>query len=566
MNNILDNKQNVKFGLLRRFRDERFFSINFAISEFIDNSISSFENNKDNSNLTKTRNIYILYFQDEKKYWIIDNAFGIDDLQDAMKIYNYTFNKTNTSKNQYGYGMKSAIFYLGRWGTIYTKCPNKDYYEKGEYVPDGNEINYKTLEDEDIDNRDVIYNVTKLEKNQIDERITKVIEYGGTCIEIDDVYSHRGLNTTKNIDNLLAFLGFRFSNYINRKFETAINITIKTCDKGKEIFSELVTENDVFKNAVRISEIDKKWVDYKINYDNMLKNEQEYNRDDLKEYYDKLFNNDPLIFDDVKIPITASDGQEYSINAKICFICPSSKKDKIINNCRGLSIIHSKRYICHPGATDDETNLYNFQLKDKDCDGYWRWLYGEIILENFPTNTNCEYIYPEKNKRSINFHITSPITQDDFKDALKNYLIHVYPFLKFLVHINKNNENNNQFRSDIDKSQNKTFLAKRLTYDAANEIAKIDDNSTLSKLGQIEETANVFIKPINDAKKPTIEVEKDNNGNICYLCNESLYWTNDETFKTNIKMLLVYIDYALKSGMKFSSVQELLDYIFEKIK
>lgn len=563
MNNYNDDKQNYNFGALRRYKDDKDLTINFAISEFIDNSISNFE--QECIGTPKQLSIKIIYFCDEKKYWIIDNANGINDLKNAMKIFKNTFLKSNSSKNQYGYGMKSAIFFLGKWGTIFTKCPYKDQFEKGEFVPEGEDENYKNLNDIDIQSKDVLYRVSEIDKSNIPQEIIKDINYGGTCIQIENVFNHRGLKTSQSINNLWTFLYFRYYNYIKNKVDNVkFSLSIFTVEKNKYTLHPQPEERNIFDDAVQIKNLKENWISELNFYKEKTMNNSEYNYHELKKYYDSLFENDKLIFENEEIIITGQDGVEYTLKARICFINPNNKKDnKVISNARGLAIIHSNRYICHPGANDDETNLYNFYINDRDCDSYWKWLYGEVKLENFPNNHNCDYIMPDKNKRKIIFSSESNITEDDFKHGLKNYLTKVYPFLKFLVYLNKNNDDKNEIKKEIQKLKKNSLLQKNISLDEEKNILTINKELFKNVISNNENFNSVNIKTINDDKKPILNLLNNENGNYFYEFNNSFDIINKDTIQINIQTLFISIDLALKSGKVFNSAQELIDYIFK---
>ena len=564
MNNYNDDKQNYNFGALRRYKDDKDLTINFAISEFIDNSISNFE--QECIGTLKQLSIKIIYFCDEKKYWIIDNANGIDDLSNAMKIFKNTFLKSNTSKNQYGYGMKSAIFFLGKWGTIFTKCPSKDHFEKGEFVPEGEDENYKNLSDIDIQSKDVLYRVSEIDESKnIPPLILKEINNGGTCIQIENVFNHKGLTTEQTINNLWTFLYFRYYRYIKNKVDDIrFSLNIFTVDKNKFKPIPQPHEHNIFDEAVQIKNLKENWNSEVNSYKEKVMNNSEYNYVELKKYYDSLFENDKLIFENEEIIITGQDNVEYTLKAKICFINPNNKKDnKVISNAKGLAIIHSNRYICHPGANNDETNLYNFYINDRDCDSYWKWLYGEVELENFPNNQDCDYIMPDKNKRKIIFSSESNITEDDFKHGLKNYLTKIHPFLKFLVYLNKNNDDKNEIKKEILKLKKGSLLQKNISLDEEKNILTINKEVFKDVIPSNENFNSVNIKTINDDKKPILNLLNNENGNYFYEFNNSFDIINKDTIQINIQTLFIKIDLALKSGKVFNSAQELIDYILK---
>lgn len=561
MNN-LNNKQHITFGLLRRFKSEKDLSINLAISEFIDNSIENFELNPSNSNSLE---IDIYYFKDTSKYWIIDNANGIDGLQKAMQLFKNTYAKSSTSKNQYGYGMKSGIFYIGANGKIYTKLENEEYAKIGEFKPEINDPGKNINNNDDISECDVIYDVQNINVNDLPDVIRKRIHKHGTCIEITDVYNRRGL-TDQKLEELCCFLGYRFGYYLedNQNFKTEIKIWFGDTDNFKNP-----------KTVMRYSSMSSvsKYSDLRSNYENKneleLKviNKQEYKYDELREYYQKLFNDEKLIFN-TKINVITDDNQVYKMPIKIGFINPNSIKnkkewhDKILKNSRGVSIIHSNRFICHPGATESENNLYKFYEKDKDFSGYWRWLYGELSLNDIPTNENCKDIKPDKNKRGVIFENTSIISEENFKNALYKYVYYIFPFLRFLISLCTDNINKERIKTDINISQKNNNLARNLEYDEERDITILnpEKDNILSYL--TNNSKKLVIKTINEPNNELVKLVEENENEYVYEYNESLNWTKEETILTNLKLLLVYLDLGFHLNKNnISKVSELIQNI-----
>jgi hypothetical protein len=103
------------YGIFRAYRNEP-TSIEFVLSEFIDNSIASYSCNNSKSSFDGlTIRIDIIESNSNgmysQKIIITDNAYGMSEggLCEAMQP-GETAGKTTTSINQYGVGMKLAIF------------------------------------------------------------------------------------------------------------------------------------------------------------------------------------------------------------------------------------------------------------------------------------------------------------------------------------------------------------------------------------------------------------------------------------------------------------------------
>jgi DNA topoisomerase VI subunit B len=88
-------------------------SIEYVLSEFIDNSLASYENGQEKCDFNGLEiSIKIEQLEEMKQIiTITDNALGMsqEQLADAIQPYNQKDNG-GTQINQYGVGMKLAIF------------------------------------------------------------------------------------------------------------------------------------------------------------------------------------------------------------------------------------------------------------------------------------------------------------------------------------------------------------------------------------------------------------------------------------------------------------------------
>ena len=170
---------------------------------------------------------------------------------------------------------------------------------------------------------------------------------------------------------------------------------------------------------------------------------------------------------------------------------------------------------------------------------------------------------PDKNKRKIIFSSESNITEDDFQHGLKSYLTKIHPFLKFLVYLNKNNDDKNEIKKEIQKLKKGSLLQKNISLDEEKNILTINKEVFEDVISNNENFNTVNIKTINDDKKPILNLLNNENGNYFYEFNNSFDIINKDTIQINFQTLFIKIDLALKSGKVFNSAQELIDYIFK---
>ena len=114
------------------------------ISEFIDNSIANFERyNKDQSAKIV---LDIIFNNEEKSFTFIDNCFGmnqfpyedaneskekeIEKKEDLLKCFDFFVTNPRSGKRKYGYGMKSAIYWIGKSWEVWTYVKNLNEFAK----------------------------------------------------------------------------------------------------------------------------------------------------------------------------------------------------------------------------------------------------------------------------------------------------------------------------------------------------------------------------------------------------------------------------------------------------
>ena len=105
------------------------YTIHSALSEFVDNSVQSYIDNKNTTERKNELKIKISINNETKEIIILDNAYGIsrENFQKAIKMNTNTSHKTN-SLSKFGVGMKTAAVWLSDTWAIETSALN--YKEK----------------------------------------------------------------------------------------------------------------------------------------------------------------------------------------------------------------------------------------------------------------------------------------------------------------------------------------------------------------------------------------------------------------------------------------------------
>lgn len=544
-------KQYLKYITLHNYKSER-LDISFCLSEFIDNSISSYDITYWQKNkFDKPLIIDIRFNSKENTYTITDNAGGMthDELKHAMKIeknFIANDNKTdNTKKNQYGIGMKSAIFWFGYDAHIYTKKDGLTF--KGDYqardMSETDDVNCKL---DRLINEDVI----KTES--------------GTKIVIFDVYSNTRPLTDDKLDKVKEFIGARYKNYLDEKATKKCIIRLITDYKNdyKEVdvkpFSLYNSSNiHVFKfDNVGTSKSNDE-------VENVIKKyweEVSKYPDKLAEFKEKILNNKYLEFDDeITIPNIIGD-RHYKAKVKVYILSKASK------TYGGVGIIHSDRYITHPVPTGNKSSqelggMYNPFKEDSDLEHRWKWLWVDLKLTDIESNEMCQKIYPDKNKTDILFDDNSDIVKDDsitgrtntsFNSALINLFKRWWYFIEIIREItNSNIEKTNKNKvSNLDK-QEKNKLKSSLNYSSKDGAYDVE-------VERIEADENVLI-----IEKDSGEINEDGIKKLNYVYNiQNKYF---DSLITNSEMepiikILIYIDnYIKKIDNNFKGISALIE-------
>lgn len=406
----MDLRHSVKYGQLKSAREKN-ITLYHAISEFIDNSISSWEKNK--NSIEKVEIIISFYYDkvnNKKSYVeILDNAGGMneEELNDGMK--NMIFDdlaRNNNSKNQYGRGMKDAIFWIGEDSIIYTKKMNED-----ELIGTYEALNHSN-------NDDVRNKISFSNENMIKTK-------SGTLIKILNPFNEKKRRfVDSEIKYLQEFLGFKYYDYIKNnklslKLKDVKNNNIYDFDSKKvELFKFNKKDvDDNFYNTLQIWE----------NNNQELLKESLGNNYTIKDLLELLKNNEELILKNVEVKFILDNGIAKGL-LDILIFNESNERNS------GVYIKHDNRYISLP---EPKTN-HNIQSLHKYCKSretctYHKWFAFDIDLKNIEGNENHKLIYPETNKLNIKFDPNGPIDIEQFNKVfndLRKILIKFIPLIK----------------------------------------------------------------------------------------------------------------------------------------
>ncbi|WP_412032665.1 ATP-binding protein [Malacoplasma muris] len=308
-----------------------------ALSEFIDNSTQSFEdNNIFNENIRKQ--IYIFYYADkgDEKLVIIDNAFGIpnNNIERVLKL-NIPAQKKN-SRNEFGMGLKTAAFWYGKKIVINTK-----------FVGENSATNIKMNLD-DLQN----YKNNNIQPKYFDKEIFQKHFYNflyGTVIQISDLYKKI---TDKTLIKITKILSSKFRKDISEK-----NVEIRIIKvKNKELYDATRMEND----SKEFAKINKEYEAQTLIYQEPKIRINEYTG---KEY--KIYIDDYVLFDDFR----------YRVYGWIGLL------EKGGRDIGGLVLLRRGRTI----LGDEDNNKYKPRSIFKDAGSFeYQRIYGTLNLDEFP--------------------------------------------------------------------------------------------------------------------------------------------------------------------------------------
>lgn len=522
-----DKEQKLYWQTLDDYGKEN-STLSLMFSEFIDNSIRSFEEDDENR-IKKGDDLTIKIIIDEyangdKKYSIIDNANGIVNLDDAMSLHKNSELKSKDGKSNYGVGMKWAIFWIGRNGVIYTKTKNSNE-KQGEFIK-GNE-------------NQVINRIQ-------DSQLNKISTDSGTCIEILEIRKNSTRNLTKNkIDDIKKFIGYRFFNYLKKvngiNFRTNILIVLNK-ENGEIENIEIEPFNDLQDSELFKLENKKPTMQDRAAYYNENEHyKNKYNSSEiLKNLFDLLLENKTIKLD-YHIEMQLGNNESIQIPITIGIL-----KKPDINIC-GVNILQSKRYIMHRVNQCIERkiiNNYRWTNNDRSKNGHFKWVIGEIDISKIPYNSECRYIKADKNKSKIAFEENQNLfVQTNFEKALEDFIKDLEPFLAVMAKFTQSTKKTNK---EIIKQAERTNSVSSLLNcnDDGNLTFKKEKIRTLFSNEFDWEGKIICIEP-NEDQKDFYDKKEGDDGKIIYSFNigDKKYLPDDlDELKISFITLISLID------------------------
>lgn len=468
-----------------------------AISEFIDNSISSYK--EENNNSVEGLDIKIKFdFSNEtnKKIYIIDNAGGMKEekLLDSMQPCNKT-NKSDSSYNQYGVGMKFGIFWFGEDGEVYSK--NKkgtEYY-----------VNFSTSDKDP--SQGVELEVEKKESNLIKTKT-------GTAIIISKIYERRDITSQKGKQDLfMDALGSRY-NKLLKDGKMSITVGFFSAD-NKNKSSGFKNVIPYFNEPFNLEQIYEKSteVQKKSLYEKLKKEEDKLNdtyknpstSNLTKEAIEKFWNNKELSFKEVIII--------NNKNVELLFSVMNFNKKSKIHYC-GLTTYHIDRAINHcPNSIELNTNIPFIKSKS---DPKGRWLYGEINL------TGVEV--PDQNKSKFDW---SKNAEKDMSDQLEKIYSQLECVLQIIVNLNEAKKTKIMNEKDLEgvKVQVSNIIKPSLLE------VNIEKNESDNGVMVFKINNNIHTKNINiDGRNLIFEVEQISDGDDIFITTEKVERDDNDVY------------------------------------
>ena len=417
-----------------------------ALAEFIDNSISSWLVNKDstNNNLNGLE-ISIVFDQENKSIFIIDNANGMDadELVNSLQPSD-TQGKSELKYNQYGVGMKLGIFWYGEDAKIYSKKHGiENYTELCTSKHDSNE------------------KVTVVSEKSRDD----LIPYdSGTYIKIEKIYRNR-IWKKDDFNLIIRALGWRYGKLLMDQKQgipgMQIWVTHKTSDKKiRDKKEDYVTPYSIkpltiesFKEVLRKKErfnFIKFQNEYMQEIENLMF--QHPNNELLLEFCRKLKNNEPLISEEEIIWWNCGE----RVVLKFGIIDITHKSEGYAKIC-GVTTLHLNRAINHgPNDRDNESKCLSFRVDSSESSGgesTWRRLFGEVNL------TGVER--PDQNKSRFDWSYEG---KEQLDEALRKIWNNLKPLLDLIVGFEKKEKYvmNSPLKNFEDKEKAVEFAKKTL--------------------------------------------------------------------------------------------------------
>ncbi|MGL4951894.1 MAG: ATP-binding protein, partial [Mycoplasma sp.] len=325
-----------------------------AIGEFIDNSISSYQN-KNTSNPVNGLIIDIEIDSSDlknRKVIITDNANGMTakGMEDATQP-NDRKDKSDSDINQYGVGMKLGSFWLGQDLTFYSKVKNGKEH-KLSIVTSTADLN------------------SSVSVEAVESRENKIKTDSGTKIIVSNVYDNRDLlsHATK-ASKFERALGWRYSHLLSNGL--VINIHFRNADgtknsdkqitpfirkymRAEELF-EIDPKRNKDKNYIKLQKEKQKKLsrDIDLLISNMSNDHELLNNSLLNEAVSKIQRNEELKFSKLIKVNNKLTALEFGIVSEEC-------NEAKLSEMSGVCVKHAGRAIMH-GPNDDNTFCFQFK-------------------------------------------------------------------------------------------------------------------------------------------------------------------------------------------------------------
>ncbi|MDE5617815.1 MAG: ATP-binding protein [Ureaplasma sp.] len=512
-------------------------NLNTCLSELIDNSISSFIQNRSCDDNVLNINIKSIYNYDGKRQIIvIDNAFGMnkEELKNAMVVSKDVEIKENSSFNQYGIGLKDSIFWIGDDAKIITKKHNHTY--KLTFNP----IDKNLRKGSDY----FLYDINEID-NDPD------IELHGTKIIIDcwkgkntRYFSKKELNIFKEVDE---FLGKKYKNYINGidgwKLSLRLNYIDRQNNKNGYTHHEITAKN-FNSSPLTINTYCPKNKNLD-DYINDIKNKIDINNDNpiFNTLLNKFLNKEEIKWTDtILLKKNYDDNSTVGKKMKIYFsLLDSASKEK-----SGLIISHRKRYIHFPSKEEDKVHgTFSYLKNPRQFQSHDSWLVMELAIEDIEGNENCEYIRPDHNKVKLIFEYDdNEYSERNFKNSISEYFEkNIDEFIKFIITL----------KNDYWKSQSTEENAKKY-YKNGNPESVANTTTTFD-----QKKGSINFDGENGYKFEVKIIEDETNEQI-FICDN----LDNEEEKTKYIQINKGSKYIKKDDIL--SIELLLLYSFLKIK
>ncbi len=526
------------YGMISNYKNEK-TNLWLALAEFIDNSISSWQGKDNLEKSVDGLKISITFDErDEtnRKVIITDNANGMDsdELVNSMQPSD-TIGKKDTHYNQFGVGMKLAIFWQGKDGIVFSKTKNNDEYY----------VELRTSQHESNEAVSVESKLSPFNKVQYDS---------GTTIIIEKIYDNKWI---KDLNIITGAFGWRYRELLKNDKNSFSGMEIKinwltsdvkkiNCNndimvKPKFIYPFLLS--DFKEHHFNKNDYDRnRFLD---NYEKDIKElmEEYPEKKILNKFCLKLLNGEPLVD---KLDIEFKDSNKTS--TLIYGVIDAKIGGELAANC-GVTTFHLKRAINHgpnykiegsSGSSCIQFDDYS-QRNKRASSGKptWRRLFGEIDL------TGIEV--PDVNKSQFNWSVNG---YDDLTKQLKNIWDELHDLLIKIVGW-EGFRISSTLDKESEKKQNKIVNNSKKIYnpfkiDTSIQIAPNDKNLkpcfTLK-----EENIKIWISESNEKNIDFINVYEDYDGeykNIyVYIDVNHIFWKpfmDDEDSKIDLRSNVTY--------------------------